>query len=144
VIRAVKEFHAERRRPGEGAPAWRGSLEQLCGWNRADFEPPMGWVALWSDELLTKDDPFVKPALRAPRLVVSAGMAAWARLTRETDPVKRREQRSRLRRNLLRTIVRCREPGTRAALPKPETDLDALGKELGELLLAVGSRGPGE
>jgi hypothetical protein len=48
-----------------------------------------------------------------------------------------------LRDHLLTTIVACREEGTRAAEPERARDLDALSKELGDILVRAGPNAVG-
>jgi len=48
-----------------------------------------------------------------------------------------------LRKNLLSTIVACREEGSRAAESKVSTDLDKLGDELGDILFQAYAQPPG-
>jgi hypothetical protein len=51
------------------------------------------------------------------------------------DPRERKDKLSNLRGNLLATVIGCREEGTRAGEPPVSRELDALGEELGELLV---------
>lgn len=88
-------------------------------------------VAGWQTELLGTDPPLPRDALDAARLCAAGGVAAWQHLA---DADTAGESWQALASRLRAALVKCHEPGTRAAGPAPDaagiadqflTDLDA-------------------
>lgn len=113
-----------------------GTLEQLCGFDPADFAPGSACLA-WAARLV---DPGALPPihadLRSPRLLAAALALAWWAAREIDDAAERDRRRALLRARALDLLPRCGPPGVRAAL-QPAGARAGAGEALaGELLAA--------
>jgi hypothetical protein len=90
-------------------------LESLAEFRAAEFKGPKADVPLWADALRGKNEMRVSQKLRAVRLVLAGGVAAWSRILEIADDRERQTQQERLKTELLATLVKSREEVTRAA-----------------------------
>jgi len=110
------------------APDGKKPLAELCGWRAREFEAK-GDVYNWSKGLLGTQPLFVDKALRAPRLIACAAVAAWAQIATHLDGTLRDEASDKLRRAFLTHAVESREDGTRAELVQAVTKAQATALE---------------
>ncbi|SOE97715.1 hypothetical protein SAMN05414139_10873 [Burkholderia sp. D7] len=111
-----------------------GTLQTLCKFSSQDFDPG-GTVALWSKALRGEGAMMRKGSLESARLVLGAGVGAWA-MTREiADPAKRAERRLSLKSALIEAIRASREDIVRAAQTPSRADLETSNERLAGLLL---------
>lgn len=117
----------------ETEPTAGVTLERLADFRREDFEQT-GEVHMWSARLREPDPmAYAINSLRAPRLIASAAVAAWAEIMMADDT-----QRSSLRLDLAgkatKLIILSREPGDREAI-EMATETTDLAAELARHLL---------
>jgi hypothetical protein len=109
-------------------------LPALCDWRVDNFQQA-GSVDAWRDGLLGKRAIIPEKTLQAPRLISSAGVAAWAEVTAIEDKAERSEKRDQLAEELPQIIRENREEGTRTAeLSGLESGQD-FGNQLADWLL---------
>lgn len=104
------------------------TLKQLTGFAAGDFNGK-GDVELWSGRLRGEGEPVPEGSLRLPRLLASAGLAAWAQI--DGDP--HGKGRELLATRLVDLVARSGPEGTREGR-ETGADPQQLGEELAELL----------
>jgi hypothetical protein len=95
-------------------------LASLAEFKAAEFKGPKADVPLWADALRGRKDMRVSQKLRAVRVVLAGGVAAWSRIVEIADDGERQTQQKRLKTELLATLVKSREEVTRAAEDEAE------------------------
>jgi hypothetical protein len=119
-------------------PGLSVTLRQLCAFRADDFRAG-GAVERWSAALRGRLDRSPEETLRAARVVASASLAAWSEIACiEADDV-RAAARADLAERTRELVARSREEGTRGD-HAAGVRTDALGAELGQLLLAATPR----
>jgi hypothetical protein len=115
VVQAIREY------PFEGL----GKFEPL-GWQASDFEPG-GSIQDWTDRLRGRKSLTDKKHLDLPRLIASAGLAAWAEIADLPDAAQRADAKAVLVPRFLDAVTKSGPMGRRAA-PKPPPVMDMAGK----------------
>ena len=90
------------------------TLPALCGWRAENFQYA-GSVDAWRDGLLGRRTIIPEKSLQAPRLISSAGVAAWVEVTSIEDEGERSAKLDKLAEELPQIIRENREEGTRSA-----------------------------
>jgi hypothetical protein len=113
-----------------------GTFRQLCGWQPVYFSRG-GVVDQWAAALQGDPDSLMPDrSLPTPRLIISGGLAAWARVSAIVDDRKAERARDNLASNLLSIIPRCAPEGVRAVSHEaPPQDPAAFAGALTGLLL---------
>jgi hypothetical protein len=125
IVQAIHEFDFKRL----------GRFESLCGWYGPHFAPG-GTIDQWRGQLLEPDLLYPVPSLDAPRLLISAGLAAWAEITALTKDQERADAQAKLVATLPKTIVGSREEGTRSAEEAPDTqDVEARSEAFAQIFM---------
>ncbi|MGD8599236.1 MAG: hypothetical protein PVJ26_19640 [Anaerolineae bacterium] len=107
IVQAIEDY------PFDGL----GSFERLTGWDLADFRPA-GIVYDWTVRL--QDESWTLPGkkrLDYPRLIASAGLAAWVQIAGLPDAGQRADATHRLALRLLEAITDSGPQDTRAPSP---------------------------
>lgn len=112
-----------------------GLLTKTCEWNAAQFRPG-GAVRGWAKLLRSNDSIEPEYTLEAAREIISGAVVAWAQTTSIKDETEREDAEKLLIRNMLPTIMKSREPKTRAAtIPSPRAQ-PLPGDDLADILVA--------
>ena len=113
-----------------------GSLKTLCGWRKKEFDEA-GRVAAWQARLLGRGDLLNEKKLSAPRLIASAGVAAWAEVSAVAEQSRQAEATAQLAETLPKVIADNRVEGTRSAASERSVE-ENLGDQLADWLLELG------
>lgn len=114
-----------------------GGLRAICKWQGSQFAAG-GTVDQWRDRLLSSNPMALVPSLDAPRLILSGGLAAWAKISLGTDESTRTKAEEKLKERLVDAMVGCREGGKRSAQAVPPPgDLAARSAAFAQQLLAL-------
>jgi hypothetical protein len=112
-----------------------GDFARLCSWYQADHDS-RGRIEKWTDGLIGKKSMPEETTWDTPRVIVSSGVAAWARVSAYPNPDDRDDAKDRLRQVLPEAIVKNNEGGVRSSDEEmPESELDRLGDEITQLFL---------
>lgn len=111
------------------------ALARLCDVRPADFAED-GDAAQWESALFTGKKRGRAPSLRGTRLVLAGAWRAWRRACAIDDDARRADTLAALRERATAALAENREPITLGA-PNAR-DATALGKDLGDFLLARG------
>jgi hypothetical protein len=118
-----------------GSPAGVGTFKQLCGWQPIYFSRG-GLVDQWAAALQGDHGSLVADrTLPAPRLIISAGLAAWAQVGAIADEREAERARDNLVRNLLSIIPRSAPEGVRAVSHEAPREPEGFAGALTGLLL---------
>ena len=113
-----------------------GRFSELIGWQDDDFKP-FGTVFNWRESLLGRAPLIPEQSLRAPRLIASGAVAAWAEIVGIADEIQLTEQRCKLAEILPSIITGSREEGTRSASALPTGQVQNYGNQLADWLLEI-------
>jgi len=109
------------------------SLPKLCAWETGKF---LEQTKYWSVELL-KSQPQPEKDVRAARYILSGALRAWQQISVIECDTKRDEQQHKLKVNILPTLRNSREEGTRSGDEPLAANVEALGKQLTDLLSEI-------
>jgi hypothetical protein len=117
----------------EDLPGGLGTLESLCGFNADRFQKAVGF---WKARLGESELPATAPTIETARYVVTASVARYADIVRQTDPVARATQLGGLAEMTIKALHASAEPGTRGDV-LPAGDRPELGAALARRLTAL-------
>jgi hypothetical protein len=117
-----------------------GPFELLGNWTPPEFQSEGGVDSL-AAELFEQSQVSPQPTLNGARLLISASVGAWARVTSLTDSHERHERRDYLARIVPPLIAQSRQEGMRDDKTTQSTETETLGGELARLLLENSSEG---
>ena len=112
------------------------TMAGLCSWQSNSFAA-YGTVDYWRDGLLGRKAIIPEKSLRTPRLIASAGVAAWTEVMVIDNEAEREAQRNKLVEKLLKNITENREEGTRTAEVSSIEATRNFGNQLADWLLQI-------
>jgi hypothetical protein len=141
--RNLRETAAEDSgRVGNIAKATLGSLTgvaqtliTLTGFDSAEFTGNKADVTLWSQALRGNANMSIRQDLRSARVVLAAAVRAWSEIAELSDDDQREQERERLKKATLETIVKSREEITRASVTLPASAVQDSGERVARMLL---------
>jgi hypothetical protein len=97
------------------------TFEELCAWNLTEHKGKAAAVTEWKDTFIDSGGRAPDQTLRAARLALAGGVAAWADVSLGTDLAKRTVRKDELAQKLLTALRESHEPVERAAKDEPPT-----------------------
>jgi hypothetical protein len=113
-----------------------GRFTEFYRWNiNAAYFRAGGAVFRLAEQLLGTEKLYPDPTLASARLLISAALAAWSKVSIATQDASQRNQaRERLAERLLPAVIESREVGVRATIPVAEPDITGLDVRLIDIL----------
>jgi hypothetical protein len=112
-----------------------GTFPDLCSWDKAEFSRQTSY---WSAELVKPHLPQPEQTARSARWVLGGALRAWHWISAIDDNAKRKDKQATLNANLVPTLQKSREEGTRSGGSPTTENIAILGERLTDLL----SKGP--